>query len=226
MVLMAMFGNGPTASSDQNGACLAAVQSPSVAYRMVSARSKRRVTALEFLSHPAASGKSELVRGEIHVMTPAGGMHGIVAGRIFVALNAFVKEHGLGLSFPDNTGFELPGLDDTVRSPDAGFVRADRLSLDSLGLGWVPVAPDLVVEVLSPSETSLTLDEKWRDYRAAGAILMWVIDPAGRTVTVREPGAPDRQLVASDTLNGGSVLPEFSIAVAQLFSGLPPAGAN
>jgi Uma2 family endonuclease len=185
---------------------------------MVSARSKRRVTALEFLSHPAASGKSELVRGEIHVMTPASGVHGIVAGRIFVALNAFVEEHRLGLCFPDNTGFELPGLDDTVRSPDAAFVRAERLSLEDIDAGWVRVAPDLVVEILSPSETAATLDAKWRDYRAAGTTLMWVIDPAERTVTVREADTPDRRLTASDTLSGGSVLPGFSIAVARLFS--------
>lgn len=188
---------------------------------MVSARSKRRVTALEFLSHPSASGKSELVRGEIHVMTPASGVHGIVAGRIFAALNAFAEEHGLGLCFPDNIGFELPGLDNTVRSPDAAFVRAGRLSLESIGTGWVPVSPDLVVEVLSPSETAAMLDEKWRDYRAAGTSLMWVIDAAEHAVTVREPGAPDRRLLATDTLTGGSVLPGFSIAVAQLFAGLP-----
>jgi hypothetical protein len=64
---------------------------------MVSARSKRRVTALEFLSHPAASKKSELVRGEIRVMTPASGVHGILAGRIFVELSAFVDKHALGV---------------------------------------------------------------------------------------------------------------------------------
>lgn len=189
---------------------------------MVSARSKRRVTALEFLSHPAASGKSELVRGEIHVMTPASGVNGIVAGRIFAALNAFVEEHGLGLCFPDNIGFELPGLDDTVRSPDAAFVRAERLSLESIGPGWVPVAPDLVVEVLSPSETPAILDEKWRDYRAAGTTLMWVIDPTERIVTVRESGAPDRRLATTDALNGGSVLPGFSLAVERLFERLTP----
>src|SRR5262245_49137152 len=74
------FGDGPAPSRRQDDACLAAAMSPSVAYHMVSARSQRRVTALEFLSHPAASGKSELVRGEIHVMTPASGVHGIVAG--------------------------------------------------------------------------------------------------------------------------------------------------
>jgi len=147
----------------------------------------------------------------------ASGVHGILAGRIFVELSAFVDQHALGLCFPDNTGFQLPGLDDTVRSPDAAFVRAERLSPESIGTGWVPVAPDLVVEVLSPSESVATLDEKWRDYRAAGTTLMWVIDPTERTVTVREAGAPDRRLMAGDTMRGGRVLPGFSIAVAQLF---------
>jgi len=185
---------------------------------MVSARSNRRVTALEFLSHPAARGKSELVRGEIHVMAPASGVHGLLAGEIFTLLKTSVDANGRGICFPGNTGFQLPGLEDTVRSPDVAFVRADRLARKNIGAGWVPVAPDLVVEVLSPSETVTTLDEKWRDYRAAGTTLMWVIDPAERTVTVREAGAPDRRLTASDTLNGGSVLPGFSIPVAQLFS--------
>jgi hypothetical protein len=98
---------------------------PSVAYIMVSAHVRRRVTSREFLTHPAASGPSELVRGEIRVMTPAGGPHGLVAGEIFAALKAFVDSHALGVCFPDNTGFELPGLTDTVRSPDTAFIRAD-----------------------------------------------------------------------------------------------------
>jgi Uma2 family endonuclease len=189
---------------------------------MVSARSNPRVTALEFLSHPAASGKSELVRGEIHLMTPASGVHGLVAGEIFVALKAFVDSRSLGLCFPDNIGFELPGLDDTVRSPDAAFVSAERLSVENIGPGWVPVAPDLVVEVLSPSETPATLDEKWRDYRAAGTMAMWVIDPGSRTITVRETGIPDRLLISTDTLDGGSVVPGFSLPVTRLFERLPP----
>jgi Uma2 family endonuclease len=187
---------------------------------MVSARPARRVTAIEFLSHPAANGKSELVRGEIHETTPASGAHGLVVAEIFVALKAFADSRSLGLCFPDNIGFQLPGLDDTVRSPDTAFVRAERLSLEDVGAGWVPVAPDLVVEVLSPSESARSIDVKWRDYRAAGTTVMWVIDPAQRVVTVREADAADLQLSVTDTLDGGDLLPGFSIAVARLFEGL------
>jgi Uma2 family endonuclease len=187
---------------------------------MDATRRNRRVTAREFLSHPAASGASELVRGEIRILTPAGGAHGLLAGRVFAALNAFVEAHTLGICFPDNTGFELPGLVDTVRSPDAAFVRADRVPPEGIGAGWVRVAPDLVVEILSPDETRARLEEKLSDYRAAGTTLVWVIDPPARAVSVREAGRPERQFSISDALDGGTVLPGFSLPVAKLFAPL------
>jgi Uma2 family endonuclease len=140
--------------------------------------------------------------------------------RIGKALSTFVDDRQLGLCFSDNTGFELPGLDDTVRSPDTAFVRADRLPPHGVGEGWVPVAPDLVVEILSPRETAATLEEKLRDYRAAGTTLVWVIDPPTRTVSVREVGQPERRLAATDSLKGGTLLPGFSLPIATLFEGL------
>lgn len=186
------------------------------------ARRTRHVTAQEFLTHPAGAGPSELVRGEIRPMTPASGAHGVIAGVIFAALNAFVEERQLGLCFPDNTGFLLPGLADTVRSPDAAFVRGDRLPREGITAGWVRAAPDLVVEILSPTETSSDLEEKLKDYRAAGTRLAWVIDPATRRVTVRLAGAADTWLAESetDTLDGSDVLPGFSLPVARLFARL------
>ncbi len=187
---------------------------------MTVANSRRPVTAVEFLTHPAAAGASELVRGEVRVMTPASGAQGAVAGTIFAALNTFVESRQLGRCFPDNTGFLLPGLGDTVRSPDAAFVRADKLPVDGIGTGWVPVAPDLVVEVLSPSETASELEEKLRDYRSAGTQLVWVVDPARRVVSVRGSRAPEHWLSEADTLEGDDVLPGFSIPVARLFVGL------
>jgi len=64
------------------------------------------------------------------------------------------------------------------------------------------------------------LDAKWRDYRAAGTAVMWVIDPAERAVTVRETGAPDRRLSAGDVVDGGTLLPGFSLPIAKLFERL------
>lgn len=187
---------------------------------MIATALPRYVTAEEFLTHPAASGASELVRGGIRILTPAGGAHGLIAGRVFAALNAFVEARQLGHCFADNTGFLLPGLGDTVRSPDTAFVRAGRLPAAGIGPGWVPVAPDLVVEVLSPTETAVELEDKLRDYRSAGTQLVWVVDPAKREVAVRAVDMPERRLSQTDTLDGGDQLPGFTLPVARLFEGL------
>ncbi len=180
----------------------------------------RRLTATEFLAHPTAAGPSELVRGDIRVMTPASGAHGVVAGTLFAALNAFVEERKLGLCFPDNTGFLLPGLADTVRSPDVAFVAADRLPSDGIGSGWIAVAPDLIAEILSPSESAQELEAKLRDYRTAGTRLIWIVDPALRVISIRDGERPEHLLTEGDILDGGSVLPGFAIRVSSLFNRL------
>lgn len=183
---------------------------------------RQRVTSDEYLTHPAAAGASELVRGEIRMMTPAGGAHGVIAGALFAALDRFVEERQLGLCFPDNTGFLLPHLEDTVRSPDVAFIRADRLPPGGIGRGWMHVSPDLVVEVESPDETPAMLDEKLDDYRAAGTPVVWVVYPARRGVSIRQAGADDRWLSEGDILRGEGVLAGFSMEVARLFARLAP----
>jgi Uma2 family endonuclease len=177
------------------------------------------ITADEFLEHPLAKGPSELVRGRIRMMSPASGAHGIIAGRIFAALNTFVEAHALGVCFPDNTGFHLPGLIDTVRSPDAAFIRQDHLPVEGIGAGWVRVAPDLVVEVRSPDEGDAELQAKLDDYRKAGTIVLWVINPHVRTVEIYE-GNTVRCCHATHILDGGTLLPGFVLDVARLFHGL------
>ena len=193
---------------------------PSIALIMTRAAQSRpiaKVTAQEFAVHSAAAWASELVCGEIRMMAPASGAHGAVAGAIFASVSAFVEERKLGVCFPDNTGFALPGVENTVRSPDMAFVRGDRLPADGLGGGFVEVSPDLVVEVLSPTETASDLEDKLRDYCAAGTTLVWVIDPVKRRAVVRAADAPVRWLGVDDALDGGSVLPGFSIPVSGLF---------
>jgi Uma2 family endonuclease len=187
---------------------------------MPATNARRYVTSDEFLSHPAAMGPSELVRGEVRVMTPASGPHGVIAGTMFAALNAFVEARQLGLCFPDNTGFLLPGLGDTVRSPEVAFIRAAQLPRGGIGPGWIAIAPDLVVEILSPSETASDLAEKLRDYRAAGTRLIWVVDPERRVISVRSERAPDRLLSEFDALDGGDVLPGFTMSISKLFARL------
>ena len=188
------------------------------------------LSADEFLAAPRRDDvRQELVRGEVRCMTPAGGAHGRVSANLYDALMPFVRARRLGACFFDGTGFLLPlppelqrltrdgRPRDTVRSPDVAFVRADRLPAGGFGPGWVPLAPDLAVEVLSPSETVSDTQEKLADYSAAGTPLVWVVDPAKRLVAVYAADAPVRWLREGDALDGGGVLPGLALPVGALF---------
>ena len=183
------------------------------------AHTAAHLTVEEFLVCPTPEGKAELVRGELRMMPPAGGRHGVVVGRLLARLIGHVEPMRLGLVFGD-AGFELLGLPRTVRAPDVSFVRAERLPAEGIGPGFVRLAPDLAVEVLSPSESASRLEEKLDDYRAAGTPLIWVIDPERRTVMIVAADAPVRWLREEDALDGGGVVPGFSCRVAELFDGL------
>jgi Uma2 family endonuclease len=184
------------------------------------------LTPDEFLVHPAANERTELVRGHIRMMTPASAGHGLVSMIVGRLLSTYASAHRLGVCFADSTGYTLPNLPNTVRAPDASFVRADRLPPEGVGTGFHQLAPDLAVEVLSPSESTTDLQEKLDDYRVAGTPLVWVIDPTTRTVTFIASGLPTTTLAAGDTVTGGEVLPGFSCSVSELFEGLAPVAAG
>ena len=178
------------------------------------------MTPDEFLVQPLPDVKAELVRGELRVTPPAGGPHLCVATNIVVLLSAYLKGRGLGRAFGDGGGYELVQLPRTVRAPDASFVRSDRLPKEGIGRGFLQLAPDLAVEVLSPSESASELEEKLDDYRASGTPLIWVVDPVRRTVMIVACDSPLRWLHEADTLDGGEVVPGFSCGVAELFEGI------
>lgn len=188
-------------------------------YRVLDAQ---LLTANEFLLHSAANERTELVRGRVRMMSPASAAHGLVSLNIARALSNHVREHRLGVCFADSTGYALPNLANTVRAPDASFVRARRLPTEGVGGGFLELAPDLAVEVLSPSESPADLAEKLADYRVAGTSLVWVIDPARRTVMVIADGESIATLGLTDTLRGGGVVPGFACPVDELFEGLAP----
>lgn len=181
------------------------------------------ITAAEFEHHPAANERAELVRGSIRMMSPASPVHGLVSARIVHLIATYLSTHQLGVCFADSTGYALPNLDNTVRAPDASFVRADRLPPEGVGYGFFQLAPDLAVEVLSPSESRADIQEKLSDYLVAGTALVWLIDPATRTVSVIARAGQLHTLVVGERLTGGAVLPGFSCEVSALFEGLAPA---
>jgi len=178
------------------------------------------MTPDEFLVYPLPDVKAELVRGELRVTPPAGGPHGCAVSNITYLLRAHVQGRGLGRVFGDGIGYELVQLPRTVRVPDASFVNADRLPKDGIGPGLLRLAPDLAIEVLSPSETASSLEEKLDDYRACDTQLIWVIDPVRRTVMIVASDSPVRWLHETDTLDAGDVVPGFHCNVAEIFEGI------
>lgn len=188
------------------------------------------LTADEFLAVPPDDAvRQELVRGEVRSVSPAGGAHGRVGANLYDALMPYVRARRLGTCFFDGTGFLLPlppdlqrrsrdGTPrDTVRSPDVAFVRSERVPVGGFGPGWVPVAPDLAVEILSPSEPASETQEKLADYLVAGTGAVWVVDPAKRLVAAYAADAPTRWLREGDVLDGGAVVPGFTLAVDAMF---------
>lgn len=178
------------------------------------AGSKTLISAAELLA--LANGRRvELVRGELVDMPPIGFLHFRVSGTLIIWIGTFVRERELGVAGPE-LGFVLARNPDTVRAPDVAFIRSDRiLHRDSRGFFEGP--PDLAVEVLSPSETASEVQQKVREYLAAGTPLVWVVDPQTELVTVYYPNGMARVHGGDELVSGEDVLPGFSFRPVDLF---------
>src|SRR5262249_16743913 len=134
-------------------------------------------------------------------------------------LNAFVVPRNLGLvTGPDGT---MEVMADLVRIPDVAFTSWDRLPGRRRPTKAVPrLAPNLAVEVLSKSNTRKEMAVKRQEDLAGGVELVWEIDPAGRTVMVYTSATESTTLTETDTLDGGTVLPGFTLPLQQLFAEL------
>ena len=155
-----------------------------------------------------------LIEGMLYRMPPTKPRHGRVTSLANRHLGTFIEQHGLGALF-DQSGFILARDPDVLLGPDLAFVRKDRLPADEDAYPFL--APDLVVEVVSPSQTGPSVEEKTEIYLGAGVRLVWALDPVRRTVRVRRPDGTDRLLGEHDALDGEDVLPGFQIPVARLF---------
>lgn len=175
-----------------------------------------RLTAEVLYDLPDDRRRYELVEGCL-VSEPLPGMaHGFFAARLLVKLSELADSRGLGVVVAD-VGFLLARDPDTVRGPDVAFVSKPRIEATGLTLKFFPGAPDLAVEVLSPSNRPQEIRAKVADYLAAGSRCVWVVDPKRRTVTAyRELLAP-RTFGAEDALECEDLLPGFSLRVGEVF---------
>ena len=167
------------------------------------------LTADELLHVRIPDKRVELVRGVLVVREPAGGRHGRIAVNIAIELGGYVRAHVLGAVYAAGTGFTLARDPDTVRAPDVAFVHRDRLPTPE-PIGFPDLAPDLVVEVLSPGDRPGELLAKIADWLSAGTRLVWVIDPERRLARVYRQDGTERIVTAEETLEGEDVVPGFS----------------
>jgi Uma2 family endonuclease len=175
------------------------------------------MTAEELAELPDDGYLYELVRGEVERLPPPGAEHGEIGGDLFWRLGHHVSTNRLGRVYLAETGFRLTSDPDTVRAPDVAFVKTDRLPPKAERKGYLSIPPDLVVEVVSPSDRATKIAEKVAEYLACGVKAVWIVEPRLQTVTIYEPDRHPRVLVVGDTLDGGDVVPGFQMAVADLF---------
>jgi Uma2 family endonuclease len=162
------------------------------------------------------SGLWELIDGRVVPMSPAGARHAHVVARVTRALAAFVEAHRLGVVLAGDAGFILRRNPDTVRGPDVAFVTAARLP-GRPPAEFLEGAPDLAIEVNSPSDSWKAADKKAGEFIAAGARAVWAIDPGGETAKVyTREGA--RILARGDALACPELLGEFELRLPDLWS--------
>ena len=176
------------------------------------------VTADELFNMPDDGRRHELIDGElIELAPPPGSLHGSVAGNAYWELRSFIGSHMLGRVFAAETGFRISTDPDTVRAPDAAFVAAERLPEGDLPEGYFAFAPDLLVEVVSPSDRAGEVREKVHRWLDAGARLVWVAYPSTKTVAVHRSKTDVTIVEGEQPLSGDPVLDGFSIPVSRLF---------
>ena len=184
---------------------------------MAAPMQRELMTAEELFELPDDDCRREIVNGLLIHMTPSGAAHGVVTVRIGQYLNEHAAAHELGVCCGAETGFILRRDPDVVRAPDAAFVAGSRIPETGVPTTYWPFAPDLAVEVVSPSDRLADVHVKVAEYFSAGTRQVWIVEPATRTVHAYR-GPHDVQVFgADDELTGDDVLPGFRCEVGRLF---------
>lgn len=175
-----------------------------------------RVTPEELLEMPDGDN-FELVDGRL-VKRDMGWRSSRIGGRVFRLLDVYCEQKGLGWVVPADASYQcFPADPGMVRKPDVSFIRRERLHEDEEPEGHCPIAPDLAVEVISPHELYYEVEGKIADYFSAGVRLVWVVNPATRSVRVHRRDGTISDLAETDELTGENVVPGFRCHVSEIF---------
>ena len=175
------------------------------------------LTADDLLRLSSDGVRGELIRGALSETMPAGIRHGKIVVRLAARLYNFVDSKKLGVLVASDSGVWLERDPDTVREPDVAFFSAAKIPLDADISGYAEVAPDLVVEIVSPNDRRAEVNDKALMWLHYGVRIVWVVRPEERLIDVHRDGHPVSTLGESESLDGQDVIPGFSCAVREVF---------
>ena len=178
---------------------------------------RKLLTAEDLLELEGKGIKGELIRGIFCETVSTGIEHGEIAGNFIIGLGTHVKPRKLGRVFGSDSGIRLERGPDTVREPDVGYISAEKLPLGTRITGYSEVVPDLVVEIVSPSDTIREMYDRACMWLRHGVRLVWVAYPDTRTVDAFRQDGATITLFEDDTLDGDPVLPGFTLPVREVF---------
>src|SRR3972149_9666738 len=162
-------------------------------------------------------GPCELIEGRIVPMSPTGYAHARCEVRFGRYLDAFVSQNRLGQVIGGEVGIYTHRNPDTVRAADVAFISNERYARQKKAAGFLEVAPELIVEILSPDDRWSEVTTKLHESFSIGVRLVWITDPNAKIVYAYRSLTDMREFQESDTLTGDAVLPGFSLPVASLF---------
>ena len=175
------------------------------------------LTAADLLRLHSEGVRGELIRGVLCEKMGVGEEHAEIAGLLSHFLISFVRPRRLGKVLVSDPGVRLERSPDTVREPDIAFISAEKRPRGIRNTGYVEVIPDLVVEVVSPNDRLVEVNDKARMWLNYGVSLVWIVYPDTRDVEVHTIDSLVAILGEDDALDGGSVLPGFTCPVGDIF---------
>jgi Uma2 family endonuclease len=180
------------------------------------ARPKEQEVTIAELAEAEYDTPGELVRGQFIPMPPTGHPHATVKANLVFALKSFVKDKNLGKVLSGEIGIITERSPDTVRGADVAYISYRRLQGASAE-GYLDVAPELVGEIISPHDRWTDINEKLEEYFDAGVLVVWLIDPKQRCVSVYHSPTRLEKLGHEDVLTMEDILPRLKIRVGELF---------
>ena len=177
----------------------------------------RLLTAGDLLRLYSQGVRGELIRGVLCETMPTGHEHGKIVINLGAELRNYVKSRKLGSLTASDSGVWLERDPDTIREPDIAYFSAEKIPLDARVTGYAEVAPDLVVEVVSPGDSRREANDKALMWMSYGVRLVWVVYPETRTVDAYQEGGAVSTLTEDGVLDGLDALPGFTCPVADVF---------